>query len=215
MKNIVTAAILTMAATLSAPARADVEIDFRGQVGLLHSDRLQPGDENAFRGLLASPQGRALRILYLDSRGGATGVALKIGGMIRARRLDTAFHVGRGTCVSACTTVFLGGVHRYYVGGDEVVDGVATHVGLGLHPSHGGARAEGAINAYYRNMGAPGTAELRYQVYSRRQAESENPNGPEDGQGVYKIFFVGGQHALRTGFVTSLDEPADPRLRDE
>jgi hypothetical protein len=196
-----------------AQARADVQMSGNGPVAFLQSSRLEPGDEENFAQFLASPAAARLRIIYLDGRGGATRAAIAIGRMIRARGIDTAYHVGHGRCVSACTTMFLGGVHRYYIGGAQVDNGVATRVGLGFHPSNGGPAGEQQIIAYYAEMGVPHAADLRYRIYSREEADSEG--GAAEGGSPFRLFFVSGNLALQTGVATSVEEPEQPSLRDE
>ena len=181
----------------------------------LQSDHLDRGDEETFAQFLSSPAAAPIKIIYLDSRGGNTAAAIAIGRMIRQHGLDTAYHVGHGRCVSACTTIFLGGVNRYYVGGDQVADGIATHVGLGFHPSNGNQENEDRIGAYYADMGVPGALKVRYKVYSRSMVG--NP-GADDGSGQpqkYKLFFISGGLALKNGVATSVNEPKNPALRDE
>jgi hypothetical protein len=197
-------------------ARADVEMTIRGSVAFLHSNRLVPGDEDTFLQFLHSPDAERVKIIYLDSFGGNPPAAMAIGRLIRARGLDTAYHVGHGHCVSACTNVFLGGVHRYYIGGENVADGIATHIGLGFHPSHGGEAMEDRVMAYLSEMGAPRAADLRYKVYPRDFVLTDTGGTNERGDPTqYKLFFVSGEHALRAGVATSLREPAEPDMRDE
>jgi hypothetical protein len=170
-------------------AWADLQMSARGPVAFLKSNHLDRGDEETFAQFLASPEGSRTRIVYLDSRGGNTMAAIAIGRQIRERQMDTAYHVGRARCVSACTTMFLGGVHRYYIGGDHVANGVATHVGLGFHPSNGNMMNEDRIGSYYADMGVSGAANERYRLYSRDSVagggrfDGEGPGGPGWGPG--------------------------------
>ncbi len=203
-------AFLVLASLLStSPALADVELNAKGPVAFLHSERLQPGDAETFEQFLAEPRPEPIQIVYLDSRGGSTETAIEIGRSIRAHQIATAFHVGRGRCVSACTTMFLGGVQRYYIDSAGVQDGVATHLGLGFHPSQGGARAEDLVSDYYRDMGVEGANGLRYHIYSR-----ESVMEPTEGRNSHRLFFAGGRSALSAGVATSIAEPSEPRLRD-
>lgn len=193
-------------------AKADVEFQERGSVGYLISHRLRPGDEEAVQEFLDRPRATPLRVVYMDSRGGQPRVGMAIGQMIRERGLDTGFHVGGGRkCVSACTAMFLGGVHRYYLGGGGVRDGVETKVGLGFHtPKHPTAEGEDTMNEYYRSMGAPGTTALRYHNYAR-----ENLDEPFEGvgpRGRRPMYFTGARTAIRAGVATSTSAPRG--LRD-
>jgi hypothetical protein len=155
---------------------------------------------------LNRPRAEPLRIIYLDSRGGKTIVALRMAKMIHEQGLDTAFHVGRAHCASECTTLFTGGIHRYYIGGAHVRDGIGTRYGLGFHPSSGGQPLEDRVNEFYEQVGVPGTAQLRYRLYRR---ETVNPM-----LGRREMFFASGRAAMDAGVATSLSEPQDPRLRD-
>jgi hypothetical protein len=208
------AAAVTLLA-LFQTARADVVLDRHGAVAFLHSDRLRAGDAQTFQRLISSSNASGVRIIYLDSMGGHPPTAVAIGRMIRRKGLDTAYNVSRGRCVSACTNLFLGGVHRYYIGGAGVADGIATHVGLGFHPSHGGAAIENLVLAYFREMGVPHAAELRYHIYPRAEVLSDHSGTNLAGDPRrYRLFFVSGSLALKTGVATSLSEPADPELQD-
>lgn len=195
----------------AGPALADVELEARGAVAFLHSDRLLPGDEDTFAQFLEAPRSEPIRIVYLDSRGGSTSAAIAIGREIRAHGVATAFHVGRARCVSACTTIFLGGARRYYIGSDGVRDGVATHLGLGFHPTAVGGNGEDRIQDYYREMGVEGANTFRYRIYSRDSVMVPAGGG---GGNPYKMFFAGGRSALAAGVATATAEPEDPRLRD-
>jgi hypothetical protein len=133
---------------------------------------IRPGDAMVLREFLDRPRSEPLRIIYLDSRGGRTIVALRMAKMIHDQGLDTAFHVGRAHCASECTTLFAGGIHRYYIGGANVRDGIGTRYGLGFHPSSGGQQLEDRVNEFYDQVGVPGAAQLRYRLYPR---ETVNP----------------------------------------
>ena len=206
--------VLNIAATVAlgilavAPAKADIQFDERGSVGYLTSFHLRPGDDQAFAEFLDRPRSQPLRIIYMNSRGGNPEVGMAIGRMIRERGLDTGFHAGHGRCVSACTAMFLGGVHRYYLGGEHVRDAAGSRVGLGFHPPRnpepGG---EEVMNSYYQEMGAPGASGLRYRIYPRNSLY-----GGWDEPGKRTMFFTGSQSAIRAGVATGTSAP--PGLRD-
>jgi hypothetical protein len=202
------------AALLATTAGADVQMTQRGSVAFLESSHLDRGDEEVFARFLSSPDAAPVKIIYLNSRGGNTAAAIAIGRMIREHGLDTAYHVGHGRCVSACTTIFLGGVRRYYINGDQVANGVATQVGLGFHPSNGGEGNEERISSYYSEMGVPGAAKVRYQLYSRGVAGGKAALNEYGEPEKFKLFFISGRLALETGVATSVKEPADAALRD-
>ncbi len=195
-------------------AFADLRVTPKGSTAFLESEHLDNGDEGTFAQFLDSPAAAQVKIIYLDSRGGNTRAAIAIGRMIREHHLATAYHVGHGHCVSACTTMFLGGVERYYIGGGKVADGVATHVGLGFHPGNGGADNEDRIATYYSDMGVPGAAKVRYKIYARDSGDQGDPQDSSGEPQKKKLFFVSGALALKTGVATSLSEPADAALQD-
>lgn len=191
-------------------AKADVQFDERGAVGYLTSRHLRPGDQEAVQEFLDSPRAQPLRIIYMDSHGGNPRVAMAIGRMIRERGLDTGYDARHGRCVSACTAMYLGGVHRYYTGGSRVRDGIETKVGLGFHaPRHPRPEGEDIMNGYYREMGAPGATNLRYHVYPRDSLDQ-----PFEGvgrRGRRAMYYAGSRTAIRDGVAT--DTVAPPGLR--
>lgn len=202
------AALAAIGVLAVSSARADVQLDERGPVGYLTSFHLRPGDEEAVQDFLDRPRAQPLRIIYLDSRGGNPQVGVAIGRMIRERGLDTGFHAGRGRCVSACTSIFLGGVHRYYLGGEGIADGAGTRLGLGFHPPRNPQPGnEEMVNGYYQEMGVPGASGLRYRLYPR-----ESLDEGFDGPGKRTLFFAGSRTAVRAGVATGTSVP--PGLRD-
>ena len=200
------AAVALLGSSLATAANADVQLTERGPVAFLKSHVIRPGDAIALGEFLNRPRREPLRIIYLDSRGGRTVVALRMAKMIHEQGLDTAFHVGRAHCASECTTLFVGGIHRYYIGGAHVRDGIDTRYGLGFHPSSGGPPDEDPVNAFFEQAGVPGAAQLRYRLYPRETVYQ--------GMGRREMFFASGRVATETGVATSLSEPPDPRLRD-
>ncbi len=202
------AALVAFGVLAASTAKADIQFDERGSVGYLTSFHLRPGDEEAFAEFLDRPRPQPLRIIYMNSRGGNPQVGMAIGRMIRERGLDTGFHVGRGRCVSACTAMFLGGVHRYYLGGEHVQDAAGSRVGLGFHPPRNPQPGdEEVMNGYYREMGAPGATGLRYRLYPR-----DSIYGGWDEPGKRTLFFTGSRSAVRAGVATGTSVP--PGLRD-
>jgi hypothetical protein len=163
------AASVLFGSCLATAASADVQLTERGPVAFLKSELIRPGDAETLREFLDRPRTEPLRIIYLDSRGGRTVVALRMAKMIHDHGLDTAFHVGRAHCASECTTLFVGGIHRYYIDGSSVHDGIGTRYGLGFHPSSGGPADEDPVNAFYEEAGVSGAAQLRYHLIPATQ----------------------------------------------
>lgn len=68
------------------------------------------------------------RVVVLDSQGGMTEVAMKIGRFFRKNQVTTTvgvvdsngFITDRGECASACPLLFLGGVNRYMAPGNTL-----------------------------------------------------------------------------------------------
>src|SRR5450432_3404888 len=124
MRRLHTAAIVFLALAIAPAARADVQLTERGPVAFLKSNTIHPGDAEVLQEFLDRPRAQPLRIIYLDSRGGRTTEALQMAQMIHQRGLDTAFDVARAHCASECTTLFVSGIHRYYIGGADVQEGI-------------------------------------------------------------------------------------------
>lgn len=82
-----------------SPLRGGTEIEF---IGGIHT-----GTSERFRAVLA--QYPEARVIHLDSIGGELAESHAMATMIRARGMDTYV---RGTCLSACTLVFLAGRNR-------------------------------------------------------------------------------------------------------
>jgi hypothetical protein len=206
LRGVCVAGMAFLGSCLASAASADVQLTERGPIAFLKSQVIRPGDAITLSEFLNRPRRERLRIIYLDSRGGRTVVALRMAKMIHDQGLDTAFHVGRAHCASECTTLFVGGIHRYYIGGARVHDGIDTRYGLGFHPSSGGPADEDPVNAFYEEADVPGTAQLRYHLYPRETVHQ--------GMGRREMFFASGRAATEAGVATSLSEPPDPRLRD-
>ena len=131
---------------------------------------IEPGDEKAFAEFLARPRASPLRVIYLDSFGGAVLSGIAIGRMIRKAGLATAVDATATRCVSSCTLIFAGGVKRYNIHGEKIAAGYESLSGLGYH---GASLKSNPINFglasdkgnelmanFYAEMGAPGAAAL-------------------------------------------------------
>ena len=108
----------------------------------------------------------------------------------------------RSRCASACTAIFTGGVRRYYLNAQSIVDGKpGQNRGLGFHEASnwGGGRfgtnrqssyqGSAMMMAAYREMGVPGAAAL------------------VDRAKYTSIYWVSGATALSLGVATSLNKP--------
>lgn len=189
---------MALAGVVNTPASATIYLSDSEGVGRL-SGIFEPGDEKAFAAFLARPRERKLRVIYLDSTGGAISAGVQIGRMIRKAGLATAVKADAARCDSACTLIFAGGVTRHYIGGDQVFEGFSARGGLGFHPAHlrdpAWTRAEFSqkgtdiMAAHYRAMGAPRTIELLRHA------------------GFTTMFRPNGRTALDVRIATSLSAP--------
>ncbi|MDQ0392799.1 hypothetical protein [Labrys monachus] len=131
---------------------------------------IEAGDDRQLRLFLSRPGASQIKLVYLNSPGGMVYEAYKISEMIRAAGLSTVVDAGRASCASACTTVFVGGVRRYYLNAQSVVDGDTRNHGLGFHQASnwGGRQGEqqysyegsSVMVATFNEMGVPGAAKL-------------------------------------------------------
>lgn len=192
---------MAAAAALLAPAAgAHATLYFSERDGAVTvSGFFERGDERHFAEFLTRPREKRLRVVYLDSFGGAIVPGILIGRMIRKAGLATAVDANWSRCDSACTLVFAGGVRRHYVNGEGVFEGTSGRGGLGFHPAHNRdpawTRAElsekgtAAMAAFYREMGAPQAAELMRRA------------------GFSNIYRPSGATALRLRVATTLAAP--------
>ncbi len=163
------------------------------------SGTFERGDEVTFAKFLAQPRRVPLRVLWLDSHGGALPPALAIGWLVKKARLTTAVDATRGVCDSACTMIFVAGAKRHYVNGQKVFEGMSSQSGLGFHSANmrgvGGAPSiksdagTALLFEYYRRIGAAAAIEL-----SQRAA-------------IDTVFRPNGATALRLRIATSLAPP--------
>ncbi len=181
----------------TAPAGAILLSETNGEARL--AGTFDKDDEKVFAEFLARPRAAPLRVLWLDSRGGAILPAIAIGLMTRKARLTTATRADAATCDSACTLVFAAGVRRHYVNGASVFEGLSSLSGLGFHganirgdavrPTLASDKGTRLMNAYYKLMGMPGAGELAARA------------------AINTVFRPSGATALRLRIATGLGEP--------
>lgn len=169
-----------------------------GSVATL-SGFFENGDEVRFKALLDRPRAAPLRVLYLNSPGGALKAGLDIGRLVRRAGLTTAVEADRHVCDSACTLAFAGGVRRHYVNGARIFEGMTAMTGLGFHPAwrRGNAvnpslksdEATSQVRAFYAEMGMPRAAELM------------------DRAAINSMYRPSGRTSLALGIATSLSAP--------
>ncbi|MBD9414655.1 hypothetical protein IB234_08770 [Pseudomonas sp. PDM16] len=118
--------LLAIAASLSTAASAKVEIEAAEQKPLGHvliakiSEEIAPGDYEAlFKGLQAHPGKFARKILLLDSIGGSSAEAMRMGRLLRETGFE-ALVPSTGVCQGSCVYLLAAGRKRT----------VRGHVGL-------------------------------------------------------------------------------------
>lgn len=162
---------------------------------------IEDGDDFRLHAFLRQPQSGKIKLVYLNSPGGNLYAAYKMSEAIRTAGLSTAVDASHAICASACTAVFVGGVERYYLNAQSIVDGSHQGRGLGFHSAsdwNGGALhanqensnvGNGVLAYVYREMGASGANTLTHRA---------------DYTGV---FWISGQTALSLNIATSLTKP--------
>lgn len=169
----------------------------RGQVATI-SGRIDNGDQFVLRDLLASPQGKQIRVIYLNSPGGSIFPMKEMARSIRNGGISTVVDGSTSICSSACTGLFVAGVSRHYINSGSIADGQQKARGLGFHEGNtlgrtgqrdysGGATAE-MINIYYE-MGV------------------SSASGFATKAGFNGMYYISGQTAIATGVATSLSRP--------
>ncbi|WP_284313669.1 hypothetical protein [Labrys miyagiensis] len=160
---------------------------------------IEDGDDFRLNALLRQPE--KIKLIYLNSPGGNLYAAYKMSESIRASGLATAVDASHAICASACTAIFVGGVRRYYLNAQSIVDGSRQGRGLGFHSAsdwNGGALhanqeksdiGNGLLAYVYREMGA---------------SEANTLTGRANYTGV---FWISGRTALSLNVATSLAGP--------
>jgi len=154
----------------AAPAAHALQFSQSGS-SLILNGPIEAGDDHQLRMFLSRPGASQIRLVYLNSPGGMVYEAYKISEMIRAAGLSTVVDAGRASCASACTTIFVGGVRRYYLNAQSIVDGDANqNHGLGFHQASSWSGRQGerqysyqgssTMVATFREMGVPGASKL-------------------------------------------------------
>lgn len=94
----------------AAALRAPMTLELVSAGRLEARGTITPGTAERLEEELAK-RGDYVRTIVLDSPGGSVGDALRMGRLVRDRRIDTLVEPG-GLCASSCPLVFAGGVHR-------------------------------------------------------------------------------------------------------
>ncbi len=199
MLKLACAVALVFAAWAANDRARALSLTERGGIAHLQGS-FESGDDEAFARFLAQPRAQKLKVLYLYSYGGKIVPAVRIAEMVRKAGLTTAVDARTSVCDSACTLVFAAGVKRHYIGGDTVMEGTSSRMGLGYHPARqqvnmveGSLFSEGGSNilrAFYAKMGCPGAAELMLRA------------------AINTVYRPNGATALRMKLATSLEAPA-------
>jgi hypothetical protein len=141
---------------------------------LVVSGQIKPGDEFAVLSVLVK-HGKTIEVVHFSAiTGGEADASLRIGRLIRARRLHT---IASGACLSGCTVAFLGGITRSFA----VDPGFAVSL-LGLHGAN--------------DSGSPGTATPRTAEADARLRDyiAEMTGGRPDPQLIERILRLRGQN---------------------
>ena len=184
--------------SLMTPALASFRLSVNGSVATFVG-HIETGDDVAFVRELNAPRSPPLRVLYLESPGGATAAGVAMARAIRRAGLITAVDARSEACGSACTMLFVAGVQRHYVHGEVVREGFSSMTGLGFHRGHNSGKGrlpDTLSNRYtdmecglFKEMGVPRACDLVMRATF----------GPE--------FFPSGATALQLGIATSLEAP--------
>jgi hypothetical protein len=121
--------LATLALSSAAPAASLSE---NGANATL-SGKIDEGDDDSFAQFLARPRSTPIKYLNLDSEGGRVGVAAEIAREVRRAGISTIVDASTSRCESACTLIFAGGVRRFYLNADSVVDGIGPGMGIAFH----------------------------------------------------------------------------------
>lgn len=176
-----------------------------GKRSVLIQGRIENGDQYVLRKVVQSyPRGQ-IRVVFLNSPGGAVAPIREMARFIRGARLVTVVDARNMVCESACTGLFVAGVRRFYVNADNIEDGRSNHRrGLGFHDAsaightgkreYAGAGSVEMINAYYE-MGVPGAAQLIGKA------------------GHNDMYYISGATALKLGIATDTKPPQPKSAR--
>jgi hypothetical protein len=188
--------IAGLAALLALPCQA-VELSEHGWSATL-SGPIIPGDDRKLRDFLSEPRIVPLRVIYLQSGGGLIAPALQMAKDIRAAGLSTAVDLALGSCESACTLIFAGGMRRHYVNADRATEGITRGAGRGLGFHSASAITASRVRVEYR----PGTLTIA-QAY----LEMGMPAELAEKAGIDEMYYISGPNALSRGIATSLSAP--------
>lgn len=191
-------AAFAVSALLAHPVAPAAALEFTMSPPLMMAQgKIQSGDENSFKRLLAGlPKGQ-IRAVVLHSPGGFVHVAGEIGREIREHGLATVVDGSRTSCVSACTILFAAGVQRLYLNSGGVKDGIVSRSGHGLG-FHEGSSSTSRDHNHYSGSGTARMIDFFYE-FGVPGAAKLTQSAPPDA-----VYMVSGATALEIGLATSL-----------
>jgi len=185
----------TLALSSAAPASSLSE---NGATAML-SGNIDEGDADNFAQFLARPRSAPIKYLNLDSQGGRVSVAAEIARDVRRAGIATIVDASTSRCESACTLIFAGGVRRFYLHADGVVDGIGSGMGIAFHRGN--------------DLNATGMAKQEDPRVTRRMINTFQTMGmPAARQfvmkaGVSDLYRISAKTALASHMATSLTAP--------
>ena len=173
------------------------DITQRGHVAVIHG-RINSGDEFILRDLLATPHGKQIRVIYLNSPGGFIFPMKEMARLIRNGGISTVVDGSKAICASACTGLFVAGVTRHYINTSGIADGQQKARGLGFHEGNSMARSG------QRDYSGGATAEMINVYY---EMGVSNASSFATKAGFKGMHYISGSTALGAGIATSLTLP--------
>ena len=166
VKRAALASIVALSIGGTHRAALALSISEAGQGVAQISGRIEFGDDATVETFLGQSRAQPIRLLKLDSPGGRVSVAARIAQTIRKSRISTVVDASSARCESACTLIFAGGVKRYYLNAESILDGV----GFGRRWLHRGNDLSAARDEdprvtqrmldTFRTMGMPAAAKF-------------------------------------------------------
>jgi hypothetical protein len=196
VKRAALASIVALSIGGTHRAALALSISEAGQGVAQISGRIEFGDDATVETFLGQSRAQPIRLLKLDSPGGRVSVAARIAQTIRKSRISTVVDASSARCESACTLIFAGGVKRYYLNAESILDGVGFGRGIAFHRGNdlSAARDEDPrvtqrMLDTFRTMGMPAAAKFVAAA------------------GTVDLYRVSGPTALKARVATSLTPP--------
>jgi hypothetical protein len=136
---------------LTAAKAADIDVKHRdnGSTLIVIEGDFELGDVDTFRTKIASLPATGMTVAF-QSEGGNLSAGLRIGALIREKKLTTVVPDG-AMCASACALAWLGGTRRF-VGQDSRIGFHAAYILKSYGPTESGA-GNAILGAYLNQLG--------------------------------------------------------------